>query len=85
MVWAILNPRLRRCAPHLGLTKWHLSEVLSHLGLTKWHLSEVLSHLGLIKFNLFKVVHTIDKRNKYEDIKNHNNDTHCSSHNGCCF
>ena len=22
------NPRLRRCAPHLGLTVWHLSEVL---------------------------------------------------------
>ena len=22
------HPRLRRCAPHLGLTVWHLSEVL---------------------------------------------------------
>ena len=34
------NPRLRRCAPHLGLTVWHLSEVLAHR-LTVWHLSEV--------------------------------------------
>ena len=73
----------RRVATWLAIK--HLSEVLSHLGLTKWHLSEVLSHLGLTKFNLFEVVHTIDKRNIYEDIKNHNNDTHCSSHNGCCF
>jgi hypothetical protein len=24
-----LNPRLRRCAPHLGLTKFNLSEVVS--------------------------------------------------------
>ena len=36
------NPRLRRCAPYLGLTVWHLSEVLPYLGLTVWHLSEVL-------------------------------------------
>ena len=26
----IPNPRLRRCAPYLGLTMWHLSEVLIH-------------------------------------------------------
>ena len=38
----MLNPRLRRCAPYLGLTVWHLSEVLPYLGLTVWHLSEVL-------------------------------------------
>jgi len=24
----LTNPRLRRCAPYLGLTMWHLSEVL---------------------------------------------------------
>ena len=32
--------------PHVGLTVWHLSEVLPHLGLIVWHLFEVLSRLG---------------------------------------
>ena len=30
--------------PHVGLTVWHLSEVLPHLGLIVWHLFEVRSH-----------------------------------------
>jgi hypothetical protein len=29
VIGARANPRLRRCAPHLGLTVWHLSEVLT--------------------------------------------------------
>ncbi len=29
-------------SPHVGLTVWHLSEVLHAMGFIMWHLSEVL-------------------------------------------